>query len=272
MSKRTILIPLLILAAAGVLLFGINAHWTSWQGSRGEQETDDAYVRADMTPLSTRVSGTVRKLEVQDYQPVKAGQELVALNDEDYGATVAQARAALAASEAELEDNQSAKRIQEAKIQNAQTVVAQAEASVGAAQAGIASVQPDVERAALERKRQEALLASKATTRQLEEVAVADADRFSGVLASRQADLLRAKASLDSSRALLDAEKQQLAALDTRDAVYKADIQAKQAAIVVAQVNLGYTRITAPADGAVGERHVQEGQLVAPGMQLVDLV
>jgi len=272
MSKRTIVSPLLILAVAGLLLFGINGCWTSWQGGRGEQKTDDAYVRADMTPLSTRISGTVRKLEVQDYQPVRAGQELILLNDDDYRATVEQARAALAAAQAELEDNQAAKRIQEAQIQNAQTVVAQAEASVSAAQAGVASVQPDVERAALERKRQEALLASQATTHQTLEVAVADADRFSGVLASRQADLQRAKASLDSSRALLEAEKRQLAALNTRDALYKADIQAKQAAIVVAEVNLGYTRITAPADGAVGERHVQEGQLVAPGMQVIDLV
>jgi membrane fusion protein, multidrug efflux system len=46
-------------------------------GSRPEQETDDAYVQADMTPLSTRISGTVRKMEVEDHQSVKAGQMLV---------------------------------------------------------------------------------------------------------------------------------------------------------------------------------------------------
>ncbi len=272
MSKRTILIPLAILAVAVFLFFAINEHLTSWEGGRREQKTDDAYVRADLVPLSTRISGTVRKMDVEDFQRVEAGQPLVELDDEDYRAVLEQARAALAASQAELEDNQATKRIQAAKIQNAETVVAQAEASVSAAQAGIASVQPDVERAALERKRQESLLASKATTHQLLEVAVADSDRFSGMLASRQADLKRAQASLQSSRALLEAERQQLAALDTRDALYRADIQAKQAAIVVAQVNLNYTRIVAPNHGAVGERHVQEGQLVAPGMQIVDLV
>ena len=42
--------------------------------------------------------------------------------------------------------------------------------------------------------------------------------------------------------------------------------------LLVANVNLGYTQIVAPAAGSIGERHVQEGQLVAPGMQLVDLV
>jgi membrane fusion protein (multidrug efflux system) len=272
MSKRTILIPLAILAVAAFLFFAIHGNWTSWEGGRGAQKTDDAYVRADMVPLSTRISGTVRKVAVEDFQPVKAGQPLVELDDEDYRATVEQAKAGLAAAQAALEDNQAAKRIQEAKIQNAETGVAQAEASVSAAQAGIASVQPEVERAALERKRQEALIASKATTHQTLEGAIADSDQFSGVLASREADLKRAQASLNSSHALLNAEKLQLAALDTRDAGYRADIQARQAAIVVAEVNLGYTRINAPNDGAVSERHVQDGQLVAPGMQVIDLV
>jgi membrane fusion protein, multidrug efflux system len=272
MSKRTILIPIAILAVAACLFLAIHGHWTSWEGGRGEQVTDDAYLRADLVPLSTRISGTVHKVEVADFQPVKAGQSLVVLDDDDYRALVEEAKAALAASQAALEDNQAAKRIQEAKIKNAETVVAQAESSVSAAQAGIASVQPDVEKAALERKRQEALIASKATTHQTLEGAVADSDRSSGMLASRQADLTRAQASLNSSRALLEAEKLQLAALDTRDAGYRADIMAKQAAIVVAEVNLGYTRIAAPNDGAVSERHVQDGQLVAPGMQVIDLV
>jgi len=101
---------------------------------------------------------------------------------------------------------------------------------------------------------------------------VADSDRLAGMLAGHRAELQRAQAALASSRSLLEAEKRQRAALDTRDSLYRADIQARQAAIVVAQVNLGYTRIVAPAAGAVGERHVQEGQLVAPGMQVVDLV
>ena len=39
----------------------------------------------------------------------------------------------------------------------------------------------------------------------------------------------------------------------------------------VAQVNLGYTRILAPADGTVGERQVRPGQLVSPGTQVMTL-
>jgi membrane fusion protein (multidrug efflux system) len=214
----------------------------------------------------------VRKVDVNDFESVGPGQTLVELEDADYRAVLAEAEAALAGAQAQFADNQAAKRIQDVKIENAETVVAQSNAAVTASKAGVAAVRPDVTRTGLELKRQEALLASRATTRQQLEQAEADATRFSGMLASREADVERAEAALTSSRMLLEAEKRQRAALDTRDALYKADIQAKQAAIVVTKVNLGYTRIVAPTAGAVGERHVQEGQLVAAGMQVIDLV
>jgi len=272
MSKQSIIVPVITLGVAAGLLFTIQGCWTSWEGGRVDQRTDDAYIRADMTPLSTRISGTVRKVEVNDFETVKPGQLLVQLDDEDYRADLDEANAALAGARAQLEDNQAAKRIQDSRVQNAETGIAQAAAAVSAAEAGIAAVQSDVKRTDLERKRQEALFASKATTHQQLEQATADADRYLGTLASHQADLSRAQAALESSRSGLEAEKRQRSALDTKDNVYRAEIQAKQAAIAVAEVNLGYTRILAPADGEVGERHVQEGQLLTPGMQVVDLV
>ena len=272
MSKRSIIIPLITLGVATLLLVAITTRWTSWSGGRPEQETDDAYVQADMTPLSTRISGMVRKMKVEDFESVKAGQVLVEIDDEDYRSIVEEAKAALAASQAALENNQAAKRVQEVKIQSAEAMVAEAEAAVSVAQAGISSTQPDVEQAAVERKRQDALLASKAATLQQQESAAAKAATYSGQLASRQADLTRAQAALASSRTQVEAAKQELAALYSRDAVYRADIEERRAAITVAEVNLSYTRITAPANGEVGKRQVQEGQLVTPGMELVDLV
>jgi membrane fusion protein, multidrug efflux system len=272
MSKRAVIIPVVTLGVAAVLLFSIRGCWTTWEGGSAEQKTDDAYLRADLTPLSTRISGTVRKLDVGDYEPVKPGQLLVQLDDDDYRADLEEAKAALAGAQADLEDNQAAKRVQDAQIENAESGIVQAAAAVNAAKAGVSAVQADVERAELERKRQEALLAGKATTHQQLEQAVASAGQYSGTLASRQADLERAQAAMTSSRAMLETAKRQRAALDTKDDVYRAEIQAKKAAIIVANVNLGYTQIVAPAEGAVGERHVQEGQLVAPGMEVIDLV
>ena len=98
------LIPVVVLALAAFILFGISGGWSRWVGS-GSQKTDDAILRADITPLSTRVSGTVIQVAVADYQRVKAGDLLVQLKDDDFKAQVAQAEAAVSASEAALENN-----------------------------------------------------------------------------------------------------------------------------------------------------------------------
>jgi membrane fusion protein (multidrug efflux system) len=272
MSKKSWIIPSFVLIAAAGLLFGIAGHWTGWQGSRSDQETDDAYLKADMTPLSTRISGTVRRVNVGDYQTVKAAQTLIELDDDDYRATLQQAQAALAGSEASLEDNQAAKKIQDAQIEAADAGVVQAQAAINAAKAGIEAVSPELDRALTELHRQQALFDTKAATHQQLEAATAQQGQLSGLIEARKADLARAVGALATSQSQLEAAKRQREALNTKDDVYKADIEAKKAAIVVAQVNLAYTQIAAPTDGTVGERHVLAGQLVAPGTQVIDLV
>jgi membrane fusion protein, multidrug efflux system len=272
MNKKALIIPLIVLLSAAGLLFGIAGHLTGWQGGRPDQETDDAYLKADMTPLSTRISGTVKGVDVGDYQNVKAGQTLVELENDDYRATLNQAQAALAGSEAALEDNQAAKKIQDAQIESARSGIVQAQAAVDAAKAGIASVSPELDRALNELHRQQALFDTKAATHQQLESAIAQQGQLSGLLETRKADLARAEGALATSQSQLEAAKRQREALNIKDSVYKADIQAKKAAIVVAQVNLAYTGIAAPTDGTVGERHVLAGQLVAPGTQVIDLV
>ena len=272
MTKRSLIIPLIVLLAAATLLFGIAGHWTGWQGNRLEQETDDAYLRADMTPLSTRISGTVRKVNVNDYQRVKAGQALIELDDEDYQAALNQAQASLAASEASLADNQAAKRVQDAQIDAAKAGIIQAEAAIDAAKAGVASATPEFDRAFAELHRQQALFDSKAATHQQLETATAQQGQLSGVVEARKADLARAEGALATTESQLEAAKRQREAMNTKDDVYKADINAKKAAIVVAQVNLAYTQIAAPANGTVGERRALAGQLVAPGTQVISLV
>ena len=60
--------------------------------------------------------------------------------------------------------------------------------------------------------------------------------------------------------------------LESQELQLVADLHAREAALAVAQVNLGYTRIVAPADGTVGERQVRPGQLVSPGTQVLSFV
>ena len=66
--------PALIVLLAAAVVFTITRNWNSWEGGRIEQVTDDAYVRGDLTPLSTKVAGIVRDVKVSDYQQVHQGR------------------------------------------------------------------------------------------------------------------------------------------------------------------------------------------------------
>jgi membrane fusion protein (multidrug efflux system) len=294
------IVSIAILGIAFGLIFVLSSNWTTWASSGEEQKTDDAYLRADVTPLSTKAAGLVASVEVSDYQPVKAGDLLARLQDDDFRAQVAQAEAALQAGDSTLVNNRRQKELQDARIQQAQTAIIAAEADVAAAEAGIrsansalasarsglAGTDADVQRTALERKRQEALVAAESATRQRLEQAVADEERFQAQrtsrlaeidsadaqLASREADLRRARAHVESSRAEVEAQHRQRLVLDSQEQMLRADVKARQAALDLARTNLSYTRIVAPQDGIVGERKVRAGQLVSPGTQIVSLV
>ena len=100
---------------AVVILATITWNWNSWEGGRIEQVTDDAYVRGDITPLSTKVAGVVKEVMVSDYQSVHAGELLVQLDDDDFNAQVAQASAAVEAAKAAIEDNRRERDLEDAK-------------------------------------------------------------------------------------------------------------------------------------------------------------
>lgn len=264
--------PALVVLLAAAVAFTITWNWNSWEGGRIEQVTDDAYVRGDLTPLSTKVAGIVRDVKVSDYQTVHHGDLLVALDDDDYRAQVAQASAAVAAAKAAIENNRRQKQLQQAKIDRSLAGVSQAQAEISAAQAGIAAAQADLDRTLPERRRQEALIESNSTTRQKVEQAVADEERSRAQLVSRQASLEQAKAMLSSSQSAVDAERRGFDVLNSQELQLIADLHAKEAALTVARVNLGYTTIDAPGDGNVGERQVRPGQLVSPGTQVISFV
>src|SRR5437667_12104493 len=209
------LAPAAILVMAGGIVFLIAGNWNTWASEREAQETDDAYLRADLTPLSTKVAGLVAKVAVSDYQPVKPGDLLVQLRDDDFRAQVQQADAAVAGGQDALINNRRQKELQDARIVQADEGIRAAEADIGAAEAGIDAakssianahggidaIKADVERTGLERRRQEALTAAESATRQKLEQAVADEERSRAQLASRQADLAAATAQLASRHA-----------------------------------------------------------------------
>src|SRR5271163_492303 len=264
--------PLVVLVLAALIIIAITKDWNAWEGGRIEQVTDDATVRGDLTPLSTKVAGIVRDVKVSDYQKVQAGDLLIELEDDDYQAQLAQAGAAVEAAKAAIENNRKQRDLQDSRIEKAIAGIDQAKAQIAAAQAGINAVRADVVRTRAERTRQEALLATQASTQQHVEVAVADEQRLAAQAASREADLEQAKTALRSNEIAVESERRSKAVLESQDQQLIADLHAKEAALTAAQVNLGYTKINAPGNGTVGERQVRPGQLVSPGTQVLTFV
>src|SRR6267142_4251877 len=139
--------PLLVVALALAVVITITRNWNAWEGGKVEQVTDDAYVRGDLTPLSTKVTGIVRSVNVADYQQVHKGDLLVELQDDDYRAQVDQANAAVAAARAGIEENLRQRQLEDARIAKALAGIDQARAQIAAAQAGKEAVQAELIRA-----------------------------------------------------------------------------------------------------------------------------
>jgi membrane fusion protein (multidrug efflux system) len=185
---------ILLMAAAIVVL--ITGNWNRWIGEHASQETDDAYLRADLTPLSTKAAGVVAAVAVSDYQAVNAGDLLVQLRDDDFRAQVQQAEAAALSGKDALIQNLRQKELQDSRIVQADAGIHATEAEIAAAEAGVAAAKSaianaqsgidaakaDAERTELERRRQEALFATESATRQTLEQAVANPRPAEGCL------------------------------------------------------------------------------------------
>jgi membrane fusion protein, multidrug efflux system len=264
--------PALVVLLALVVLIAITRNWNAWEGGKIEQVTDDAYVRGDLTPLSTKVAGIVRAVDVADYQQVHKGDLLVELQDDDYQAQVDQAKAAVEAARAGIEENLRQRELQDTRIAKALAGIDQAKAQIAAAVAGKDAVQAELIRARSERKRQEGLYQTRSTTEQTLEAAVATEGNLTAQLASRDADLIQAQTMLRSSELAAEAERRGKVVLESQTTQLQADLLAKRASLAAVNVNLGYTKIYAPGDGTVGERQVRPGQLVSPGTQVISFV
>jgi len=234
--------------AAVLIAFGFIAlatlRWDAWVGSAVIQSTNDAYVKADVTQLSSRVAGEVLTVAVDDFQRVKAGDLLVQIDPADYEAQVALAQAGVDAAQAAFDNLANQVELQYATI-------AQAEAQ----QVSAAAQEVETHE---EQDRQQSLSQTDAGTRQkLEQAVAAHA---------------RAQADVRASRAVIAAQRHQIEVLSGTKKQRAADIEAAKATLAAARLKLGYTRITASFDGVVGERQVQPNDYVNIGSNLIEVV
>ena len=232
---------------ASLLLLGLVAFVVDWNALvvfGADRQTNDAQLVGDPTQLKARVNGYLAAVPVQDFSFVRRGTLLYAIDDRDYRARVARAQAEAAQSDAAVA-------VTEAQL-------AQQTAQIGVALAQVASADAEAERARLEQARQAAL-------RHTESYLARDWENAAAANGQSQA------ASVGARRALA-AERARIAVLQANLAGQRASANAARAALARAQVDLGYTRITAPFDGTTTARLVRVGDYVAPGTALITIV
>ncbi|HYE37971.1 HlyD family secretion protein [Methylocaldum sp.] len=237
-SKRTVLVLL-------VLTIGTAIGAVYWlKAIHPFEATDNTYLKAHMSLIGPKETGYVKEVLFEDNQKVMPGDLLVVIDDHDFQAKVAQAEAQVMVETAHVQTLETDKRTQGAKIR-------QQEADIAASEA-------DLERAAKDVKRFGHLAADGAISAQTRDIAEA---------AYKQAVAQREK----YRSAKLEAESQ-LTALDAQIGETRARLQAAQAALELARIDLANTHIVAPIAGIIGNRSVQVGQLVKPGSVLAYLI
>jgi membrane fusion protein (multidrug efflux system) len=235
---------LFIILPVVALALGASGGWYWWNVLRFLQSTDDAYVQSDVSLISPKVEGYIKKVKVADNQEVAEGAVLFVIDDRDFKAKVAQAEAAVATEEAIIATYESRLKLQ-------QSMIEQAAATVNSAEADLAREQQDY-------KRYNALLSTDFASRQRFEQAEADARK--------------GEAAVAKSRAGFAAEQNQLAVLRSQQREEQAKLQQARANLQLAQNDLENTVIRAPISGVAGNRAGQVGQYVKAGTQLLSLV
>jgi membrane fusion protein (multidrug efflux system) len=236
------------LLLAGVAVAGLaGASWYGfdyWTVGRFLVSTDDAYVRADNTAIAPKVSGYLREVLVGDNEHVKPGQVLARIDERDFKVALDQARADVAAAQATVTSKQ-------AQLEVQQSIIAAAKATI---EVDIANKTF----AGQENKRYTDLAATGYGSLQNAQAAQSRNAGAEAAIARDQANLVSALKQVD----LLKAEIKQAEAA----AAHSSALQAQ------AELNLGYTTISAPIDGVVGNRTLRVGQFVQAGTQLMSLV
>ena len=238
--RRLLLAGVAVAALAGASWYGFD-YWTV---GRFLVSTDDAYVRADNTTIAPKVSGYLREVLVGDNEHVKAGTVLARIDERDFKVALDQARADVAAAQATITSKQ-------AQLEVQQSIIAAAKATI---EVDIANKTF----AGQENKRYTDLAATGYGSLQNAQAAQSKNAGADAAIARDQANLVSALKQVD----LLKAEIAQAEAAAARASALQAQ----------AELNLGYTTITAPIDGVVGNRTLRVGQYVQAGTQLMSLV
>jgi len=233
-----------ILALAIAAIIAILYAWRLPPFAGRSERTDNAYVRGKVTIISPQVNGYVTSVPVQDFAQVRAGQILATIDDRIYKARVAQAEANVAAQTASLANSEQAQRSREAAL--------------ASQDAGIANARAQLVRAQADMRRADALVAD-------------------GSISARERDqtraaLLQAEAGVRQAQASRSIGTQDVRTVLVGRGGLRAAVEAAEAQLRLAKIDLDNTIIRAPADGQLSEIGVRNGAYVVAGTQLMSLV
>jgi membrane fusion protein (multidrug efflux system) len=263
---------------AGVLLAGIVVLvW--WLHARKFEDTDDAQIDGNITAISARVPGTVIAVHVVDNQQVKPGDPLVDLDPGDLDVALAQARAnvaqAQAAYEAENPSIAMTKTSNQAQVQSSEDDVADARADLLAAQRDLDQAEAQDRYAQSQRERAKKLVDAKTISPADYDQRVSAADVAKANFEAARQRVAQKRAALSTTETRLKEARQnaprQLVSREAGLQVKKANLELAKAQLRQAELNIGYTKIVAPAAGIVGKKSVNVGERVQPGQQLLAL-
>jgi len=282
-KKKAMRAYLMLAALAGGVLaiYFIHSYMT-----RDEVATDDAQVDSDVVPVSARVAGVVLKMHVTDNQEVKAGQLIAEIDPADYNAKVVAAQADLdaAGAQADAADAQvaivmstSKGGLSSAKAAQlgASAAVAAAGSQVSAASAAVAKAKSDLIKAQGDFDRAKKLHDAGAITGQQFDAATAARDSAAAALDMANANVAAARGQQAAAQTKVAEAQghveqsgpvdQQVAAATAASKLAHARVDSSKAALELAKLSAGYTKVVAPADGFVSKLAVHDGQMVQPG-------
>jgi membrane fusion protein (multidrug efflux system) len=255
------------------------------------ESTDDAQVDGHLNAVSTRVTGTVQQVYVEDSQIVTAGQLMVELDPRDFNNALQQAKASYASAEAQLKaenpnvpivrtTNESTISTNVDAVQSAQAAIVAAEQQYQSQLAKVREAEANDTKAQLELVRYRGLVQKEEVSHEQYDTYVAAAKTQAASVDAAQASAEAARKSIEQSRAQLSQVQARLEE-SKRNAprnvlVREAGVEAREASVLAAQaqseqaeLNLSYTKIYAPANGIVTNKSVEVGQRVEPGEQLL---
>jgi membrane fusion protein, multidrug efflux system len=246
-KKRRPLVMVIGLAVVGLLVVGGIYYWLS---TRNLESTDDAYTDGRAISIAPQVAGAVISLDVTDNQFVKRGQPLIHIDPRQYQIDRDQAEGALETAKQQYAGQQFGLEIAR---KNFPAQLEQAQAQLANAQANLARAEADYDR--------QRSLPKLATTQQ-------DIDASTSAFKQAQAQVMLAEAQVAQNSPV----PQRIGETDAQVGQLKGQVEQAQARLDQANLNLSWAVVTAPQDGWISKRNVEQGNYVAPGQQIFSIV